>query len=195
MLAGPSDWYSPSGRTPPFYTTEVVDAAGTKVSILDTDHTWGIDPAGDDSPWVWKCLARGHNPIMMDPFTYAVGVTADVNLRAAMGQARMLAARIDLLHMVPTDSASSTGYALVNGGQEYLVYQPANASFTVQLPAGSFDYEWISPVTGQTTATGRIIVTGTTAFSLPAGYTNGGLLYLKAALKPPEEPTPIKWLP
>jgi len=50
------------------------------------------------------------------------------------GNARTVAERIDLNLMIPIDSASSTGYALVNPNVEYLVYQPAQSSFTVTLP-------------------------------------------------------------
>ena len=63
MLASPAEWISLCGRGDNTYKTIVADAPASKVSILDTDHTWGIDPAGDDSPWVWKSLLRGHNPI------------------------------------------------------------------------------------------------------------------------------------
>ena len=91
---------------------------------------------------------------------------------------------MDLINMIPADSLSSTGYVLAKVGSEYLVYQPANASFTVQLPAGTFDYEWINPLTGQNTSSGRLSVTGEQNFTLPVSYTAGGLLYLKAIVSP-----------
>ena len=180
MLNGPADWYSPSGRVGSGYTTNVIDAVGSKASLLDTDHIWGIDPAGDDSSWAWKCLTRGHNPIMMDPFNYIPGVSPDLDLRAAMGYARKLADRIDLLRMNPADNLSSTGYVLANPGVEYVVYQPVNAAFSVQLPAATFRYEWIDPATGATSSSGSITATGPQPFSLPAGFSKGGVLYLKA---------------
>ena len=86
--------------------------------------------------------------------------------------------------MIPADSLSSTGYVLAKIGSEYLVYQPANAGFTVQLPAGTFDYEWINPLSGQTTSSGRLSVTGEQSFTLPTGYNAGGLLHLKAVGSP-----------
>jgi len=48
LMASLADWVSFSGRTPPTYMTSLVDAPATKVSLLDTDHTWGVDPAGSD---------------------------------------------------------------------------------------------------------------------------------------------------
>lgn len=212
LYASNAEWVSISGNVN--YTTNIPDAPPTKVEILDTDHVWGLDPPGHDSPWVWKSLTRGHNPIYMDPYTYASGPpdasaktvmgrvrnlakrirnkltgtrssTAasghppDVSLRAAMGYARRLADRIDLNHMVPNDALASTGYVLANPNIEYLVYQPVNATFTVNLPADTFRYEWICPNTGATPSTGSFSSTaGARTFTLPGGC-DSALLYLK----------------
>jgi hypothetical protein len=182
LVQSQADWISLSGRVNPTYTSAVVDAPATKVSILDTDHTWGLDPAGDDSAWVWKSLTRGHNPIYMDPWTYASQHPPDANLRTAMTLANRLAYQIDLQHMVPSDAIASTGYALVNTGASYLVYQPGTAAFTVALPAGSFNYQWIDPTTGLTGGTTPMTTAGgATLFTPPAGYTSGSLLYITAA--------------
>ncbi len=35
------------------------------VSLLDTDHIWGV---GGSHGWVWRSFLRGHNPIFMDPY-------------------------------------------------------------------------------------------------------------------------------
>lgn len=208
LYASNADWVSICGNVN--YTTNIPDAPPTKVEILDTDHVWGLDPPGDDSSWVWKSLTRGHNPIYMDPYTYASrpplgtgmsylrnlakrirnkligrhdpavsGYLPDLSLRAAMGYARAVADRIDLNHMVPNDALASTGYVLANPNVEYLVYQPSNAAFTVDLPADTFSYEWICPNTGTTTSTGTFTsMAGVRTFTLPSGC-DSALLYLK----------------
>jgi hypothetical protein len=177
LYSSPADWISLFGAVN--YTTNVPDALTTKVNILDTDHVWGLDPAGDDSAWVWKSLTRGHNPTYLDPYGYVSAHPPDTYIRAAMGWALALANRIDLEHMVPSDSSASTGYALVHTDSEYLVYQPSNASFTVSLPAQTFNYEWVNPSTGKTTNIGSFTATsGNNTFTLPNGYNKGALLHL-----------------
>lgn len=47
--------------------------------------------------------------------------------------------------MEPWDDLSSTGYALANLGEEYLVLQPSDrGSFTVELEPGTYSAEWFS---------------------------------------------------
>jgi hypothetical protein len=218
LYASNAEWVSIFGNVN--YTTYIPDAPATKVEILDTDHVWGLDPPGDDSPWVWKSLTRGHNPIYMDPYTYASGQPPDasprtvmdyarnlagwirkslrrgqnptdisghppdISLRAAMGYARAVANRLDLNHMVPNDALASTGYVLAHPNIEYLVYQPSNAAFTVNLPTDTFSYEWICPNTGATSNTGNFTSTaGSRTFALPDGC-NSALLYLKSRTAP-----------
>ena len=185
MLASPADWISLSGRSGTTYKTDVTEAPATKVSILDTDHIWGLDPAGDDSHWVWRSLMRGHNPIYMDPYTRFGSSLPDTAIQAAMGYARALAERINLAHMVPLKASTSTGHALVHRDTQYLIYQPEKSSFTVILPAQMFHYEWINPVTGGITDAGTIQATaGDNSFVPPAGYTSGALLHLTLAPQP-----------
>ena len=73
--------------------------------------------------------------------------------------------------MVPSGSTTSTGYALVDATNDYLIYQPANASFTVNLSARIFGYEWTEPATGSITNTGSFTaLAGNNTFTLPGGY-------------------------
>ncbi len=180
LYASNADWVSIYGGSGSNYTTEVVAAPGTKVQILDTDHIRGVtSPADDNGAWVWRSLIRGHNPIYMDPLDYFPAYPADSDLQSAMGYAQRLANRIDLDHMVPSDISTSTRYALVNLNAEYLVYQPSNTSFTVNLPAQTFAYEWINPATGDITQSGILsAVAGNNVFALPSGYSQGALLHL-----------------
>ena len=60
-----------------------------------------------------------------------------------MGDTLRYAERMQLIEMTPRGDLSSTGYALANPGQEYLVLQsdePAKP-FTVTLVAGSYRVE------------------------------------------------------
>jgi len=63
MLASPADWISPGSADG--YRDPAPAWDGHKVSLLDTDHIWGV---GGNHGWVWRSLLRGHNPIFMDPY-------------------------------------------------------------------------------------------------------------------------------
>jgi hypothetical protein len=128
-------------------------ADGRKVVVSDTDH---YAPGRGDALWAWKSFLRGHHPILMDfgliggvnppdpsaggPMSYAAFEPA----RYAMGDTRRFAERMNLIRMEPRDDLSSTGYALANPGQEYLILQPSGAagSLTVQLEPGTYAVEW-----------------------------------------------------
>jgi len=151
MIASPADWVSPGsndgfGDDPPAWE-------GQKVSLLDTDHIWGI---GGNHAWVWKSLLRGHNPLFMDPYDGLLGKSSDPQwepLRRAMGHARRCAERMDLAAMTPHNDLASTQYCLANPGQEYLVYLPDGGEVTVDLSAatGELAVEWMHPVEGTVT--------------------------------------------
>ncbi len=151
MLASPADWISPGGRdgfreNPPRWN-------GEKVSLLDTDHIWGV---GGSADWVWKSFLRGHNVLFMDPYDGAVlGKPNDPRwepVRVAMGHALRLANHVGLAKMTPQDERSSTGYCLANAGSEYLVYQPKEGSFMVDLADGTYSVDWFEPAEGKTVA-------------------------------------------
>jgi hypothetical protein len=132
MLASPADWISPGSRDgfrddPPAWD-------GKKVSLLDTDHVWGV---GGNQAWVWKSLLRGHNPLFMDPYDGSVlGKRFDPQwepIRRSLGYARALAERVNLAAMTPHDELASTKCCLADPGSEYLVYVPKQARATVDL--------------------------------------------------------------
>jgi hypothetical protein len=162
MAAGspPSRWYV----DPP-----VTDAA--KVIITDTDH---YAPGHGDALWAWKSFLRGHHPILMDfgligglPATGAPAGSDEPSSEAfeparwAMGDTRRYADRIDLIAATPDVTASSTRYALVNPGVEYLVLQPDGdgRSFTVTLPPGTYEVGWFG-VTSRTEAGAGVLSVG-----------------------------------
>jgi hypothetical protein len=142
----PSRWYA----DPPA-------ADGNKVVISDTDH---YAPGGEDALWAWKSFLRGHHPILMD-FGLIGGLepAGDVDPEAgvppfevyeparwAMGDTRRYAERANLIDMEPRGDLSSTGYALANPGEEYLVLAPDahGEAVTIQLTAGRYSVEWLN---------------------------------------------------
>jgi hypothetical protein len=124
-----------------------------KIVLTDTDH---YAPGQANPLWAWKSFLRGHNPILMDygivnvvePLDPSLGVPSFESFeptRWAMGDTRRYAERMQLLDMLPVSHVASTGYALVNPGEEYLILQPeASAEFTVDVKRGSYECEWFS---------------------------------------------------
>jgi hypothetical protein len=153
MLASPADWISPGrrdgfGDDPPAWD-------GKKVSLLDTDHVWGV---GGNGPWVWKALMRGHNPLFMDPYDGAVlGKRFDPQwepIRRNLGLARRLAGRMDPATMSPRNELASTSFCLADPGSSYLAYLPKGGKMKVALGDAPtrFAVDWLNPATGKTTS-------------------------------------------
>jgi hypothetical protein len=177
------------GSPPSRWLEDPPAADGRKVVISDTDHY----ASHADALWAWKSFVRGHHPILMDygliggvnppdpsaggPMSYAAFEPA----RSAMGDTRRFADRMRLIDMEPRDDLSSTGYALANPGQEYLVLQPnGDGSLTVLLEPGTYTAEWFGikdrrTVPGDaTTAEGST----TTSFSRPSELSGPAVLHL-----------------
>jgi hypothetical protein len=181
MLDSEADWVSPGradgyGEDPPAW-----DAGKKKVSLLDTDHVWGV---GGSAAWVWKSLLRGHNPIFMDPYDGTVlGTPGDRRweaVRSAMGDARRLAERMDLARMEPVEDVASTGYCLAGAGDEYLVYLPEGGKVTVDLSAakGDLTLEWYDAAGRKTVLTAP--VSGGARREIEAPFAGAALLHLTA---------------
>ena len=102
--------------------------------IADTDHLWGI---GGHADWVWRTFTRGHNILYMDPYAYLHLVPGypdgDEGPRKAMGRCAAVSRSIDLAEMVPRTDLTSTGFALVAEGREYLIYHPYGDPVFVDL--------------------------------------------------------------
>ena len=123
MLASPADWFSPGSDPWPDLKSDPRAVDGKKVSLLDTDHVFGV---GGDQKWVWKAFLRGHNVLFMDPYDdpawapilagQGVGVRNAEASRRAMGHARRYAGRIDLAASRPAGELASTEYCLAVPG-------------------------------------------------------------------------------
>jgi hypothetical protein len=167
-------------------------ADGRKVVISDTDH---YAPGRGDALWAWKSFLRGHHPILMDfgtiggvnpsdpsaggPMSYAAFEPA----RYAMGDTRAFAERMHLIEMAPRGELSSTGYALANPGQEYLVLEPSGAAdpVTVRLEPGTYQVEWFSIQDRHTIPGAATTVKSSTGISFSASSAASGpaVLYLR----------------
>ena len=165
LFVSPADWISPgfdepmdpnadmsAGPPPSHWYTDPPEADGRKVIIADSDH---FSPMTADALWPWKALTRGHNPILYDlgiiggvhPEDPSAGFPFYASLegaRLALGDTRRLAERLDLAVMEPASSVSSTRFALADIGREYVVFQPDDGEFRVDLPAGRYVAEWFS---------------------------------------------------
>ena len=189
-----AEWISPgaiaSDNPSDVYFDGPPAADGHKVSILDSDHLFFeliIENPEVARSWVWKSFLRGHNPILMDNiFDDSTGRAVPPTLhdpgfmaaRAAMGQTRRYAEKINLSAMSPRGDLSSTGYALANPGSEYIIYQPLSESFAVNLVAGTYAYQWFNPASGKVYSTGSVTVTdGDKSFIRQ--FEGDAVLYLK----------------
>lgn len=170
LLRSPADWISPESDT---FLTDPPVAPGRKVVIADSDHICGLcaDPA-----FPWRAFLRGNNVLFMDEFLSA---PEHRGVRAALGQTRRYALRMNLATARPLLSLSSTRYCLASPGREYLVYQPGSGSFQVDLGASprSFTVEWFNPATGQATAAGPVAGGGSRTFIPP--FNGPAVLYLR----------------
>jgi hypothetical protein len=179
MLASPADWISPGrrdgyGDDPPAWNDK------QKVSLLDTDHVWGI---GGNPAWAWKAFVRGHNPIFMDPYDNAILAKGPAEswepLRKSLGITRKLALRVDLAAMQPRADLASTKYCLASPGAPYIVYLPEGGEVTVDLAdaKGSLEAEWIHPLEGTITKVDP--VTGGRKQALKSPLTGASVLLLQ----------------
>jgi hypothetical protein len=181
MVSSPADWISPGrvdgyAEDPPAWSAE-----HGKVSLLDTDHIWGV---GGTADWVWKAFLRGHNPIFMDPYDgHVLATPGDPQwepVRTAMGRTRRWADRVGLAAMTPAPDVASTGHCLVNAGHEYLVYAPDGGAIAVDLSAaaGELDAEWYDLTSDQMLA--RTRVSGSGRRTLEAPGAGARVLYIRA---------------
>jgi hypothetical protein len=187
LLASPADWISPGANDWPDLRTEPRAVDGKKISLLDTDHVFGV---GGDRQWVWKGFLRGHNVLFMDPYddpqftgileAQKVGTPFIEAARQAMGQSRKFAQRMNLAAATPRPELASSGYCLADPGVEYLVYQPGNGeSFTVELKPGKYRCEWLNPANGTTVKAKRVESWGARQ-SFKAPFPGDSVLYLRA---------------
>jgi hypothetical protein len=154
---------------------------GRKVVINDTDHY----SMRADALWAWKSFVRGHHPILMDYGLIGGPAPADPSAGApmsfeafeparwAMGDTVRLADRLNLAEMEPRGDLSSTGYALANVGNEYVILQPTDSTdpFEVTVAPGGYEVEWFSAQSRETRPAERVTIesSGASRYSAPFG--------------------------
>jgi hypothetical protein len=101
-------------------------------------------------------------------------------IRRSMGYTRRFAEKMNLTAMTPLNNLASTQYCLANPGTEYLVYNPDenNPAVTVNLKAGTYNYEWLNPDTG-TVVSQATIKAADGDNKLEAPFKGDAVLYLK----------------
>jgi hypothetical protein len=181
-----ADWVSPGERLPP-------DANGNKVILNDTDHSYHYTRMQSDGQsgqiaWAWENFTHGINLAFMDPYLVAwPGRNTPSSgkldpywneIRNALTDIRSYAVKIDLAHVTPHDSLSTTGYCLADPGSQYLVFQPrSNTALTLTMVAGTYSYEWFNASSHVISTTGSITVGVTQTFRAP--FSGEAALYLK----------------
>src|SRR5918993_3917834 len=197
LFDSPADWISPgfddvqSPMQSSRWLTDPPANDGAKVIISDTDH---YSPMKSDALWAWKSFLRGHNPILYD-----LGIVAGVDppdpssgspsfaslegARYAMGDTLRFARQLDLLAMEPRGDLSSTGYAMANPGEEYLVLQPDETAgpFTVTLEPYTYSVQWHSVGRRETEGAGKVTVEDhkSTSFTAPFAEAGPAALHLR----------------
>ena len=131
MLASPADWFSPGSSQWPDLKTDPRAVDGKKVSLLDTDHVFGV---GGDPKWVWKAFLRGHNVLFMDPYDdpawapilagQGVGVRDAEACRRAMGL-RDVAMRAHQSRFQPAGRRAGLDRVLPGGSRQGVPGLPA----------------------------------------------------------------------
>jgi hypothetical protein len=171
IFSSNADWVSPD-----FYRTNPPAADGSKIIISDSDH-W--HPLQMTSNQVWEAFTRGLHPMSIERTSATDWSLNLFEVHDNMKYTQDYANKMNLKDITPRNTLSSTTYCLANPGQEYLVYQPGSGSFTVNLSANTYDYEWFNPNTGQVAKTGTITVgNGNRSFTPP--FSGKAVLYISA---------------
>jgi hypothetical protein len=206
LYDSPADWISPGyddpiftdgrnpmapGSSPSRWFDDPPAADGRKVILSDTDHYSSMH---SDELWPWKSFLRGHNPILYDlgiiggvkPSDPAAGSPSFLShepARLAMGYTRRFAERMGLVNMEPRGELSSTGFALINPGKEYLILEPSATPkpFTVELVAGRYALEWFGIANRETIVASELSVmrSGVITLEAPSEVSGAVVAYLK----------------
>jgi hypothetical protein len=205
LYASAADWVSPGTLVAPSNSTNKVVVEDTDHSCYYTCLE-RLGAAGQ-LEWAWENFTHGNNLLFMDPYLVqwpsrnspsgmcSGGQCTVVDprwnvIREAVGETATYAQKINLSAMTARDSLSSSGYCLANPGSEYLVYEPPAKgwksyfpwirwSFTLDLLAGTYRYEWYNPSLGAISDSGSVTVkSGSHSFTAP--FSGQAVLYLKA---------------
>jgi hypothetical protein len=116
---------------------------------------------------------RGYQPLYMDPWGFdhmdPLAPAGSEDVRRAMGATARLAAEIDLAAMTPRPDVASTAFALYDGDQTAVVYQPYTDRACVHLRRDlrGATVEWRDLVDADQTATGTVTIRGESGLIKP----------------------------
>jgi hypothetical protein len=133
-------------------------------------------------------IIDGVNP--SDPASGQAGSPAYAAFEAAryaMGDTLRYAQRMNLISMEPRGELTSTGFALANPGEEYLILQPNDVPepLTVRLEPGTYQVEWFSLNGRNTQTAGEVNIqsTGDNSFTAPFSEAGPAVLYLRRGVR------------
>jgi hypothetical protein len=199
-----ADWVAPSAILSPASSCGTGKPA-CKVNINDSDHSyywiWRQTPQQNRN-YAWENFAAGSQILFMDPYAVywpherrnlCLAPVRDIcgapdprwdNLRDNLGYIVNYSRKMNMNHVAPRDTLSSTGFCLAQTpavGAEYLVYAPGGGPFTVNLSAMSnrrtLSVEWFDPSTGKAVA-GETVAAGSTAQVFTPPFRGDAVLYL-----------------
>lgn len=154
-----------------------------KPVFWDNDHIWITNWKHHSIPW--KAFTRGYHYILYDkPFEKPAEETQELErIRYNIGATNRYAAEVpDLATFEPSGNLCSTSYCLADPGVAYVVYQPASdTSFTLDVAAGTYDFEWFDPTNYQVAATGTLVSSGASE-SFQAPFSGDAVLFLLTPL-------------
>lgn len=189
LYESPADWIAPDEyhgdyrHDPIVWDGNTTRLSGPKVMIADTDHVF---PGPTTIDFTWKAFCRGQNVISMDHEDGAAALQFNgfqtTAADRAQGQVRRYAERMSLATAVPCGEISSTRYCLASPGREYLVFQPMEGLFSVDLTGapGEFSCEWFDPSRDRLFKAPHIPGGGVRLFENP--YPGPAVLYLKRVI-------------
>jgi len=182
LVESGADLFGVSGSMGDYEHDPPVDDSGMP-AIWDNDHIWGDDWTHHRRAWM--AFTRGYHFIFYDhPFEAPDEESTEFEtMRRNIGATNEYAERFaDLARMNPHGELSSTGYCLADPGAEYLVYQPTSGELTVELEAGTYDYEWFDCDAAAVSETGSVEVSGgAEPFTPPESITADAALYLRSS--------------
>ena len=174
LLQSDADWISPGSDVGDYRGEKIgpVPNDGKKVIVTDTDHLWG---SGGSPLWVWKSFMRGMNILYMDvPFSRDdVPSRTHDPVRQAMGDVLSFSRGLPLADLVPSVTACSTHFGMVDLGNELVCLAPAGGTFTLDLSAGGsayFSVTWFD-ISARKSSAAKVPVRGgqETSFTCPSG--------------------------
>ena len=198
-----ADWVAPGVRISPARSCGDGHPA-CKVDVNDSDHSywemWKETPQQNRN-YAWENFTSGNQVLFMDPYlvdyprqrrnlchspTNGICTSPDErweNFRNNLGYILQYSRKLNLLHVTPHGTLSSTGNCLAQTpatGAEYLVYAPSGGSFTVDLTAMPRDrklaVEWFNPSTGGVIVKDPVHAGSSQRFTPP--FTGDAVLYL-----------------